>query len=308
MQTTFAFSIVDDTDGTTLANVKPLYDLLLSLNMRITKTVWPLRCEEANNPYKHSETLQDKPYAAWVKELQENGFEIAFHGASAGSNIRAKTLQGLDVFSQILGKLPSIHINHHKNKDNLYWAAARFNSRLARTLVGLNQKRRELSYEGEKKDSPYFWGDICQQNIRYSRNLTFVKQIDLTTINPTLPYTDPYRPYVPRWFSSCDGSNPQRFVQLLSAKNLQCLVSQGGVCIVYAHFGQGFVQNGKVLPEVEVALHRVAEYSEGQFVPVSELLDARCPQKQITPVLPAIERRRMERIWLWEKISSGGTS
>ncbi len=308
MKTTFAFTIVDDTDGATLENVKPLYDLLISLNIRITKTVWPLRCEEANNPYAHSETLQDRYYADWVKALQANGFEIAFHGASAGSNLRAKTLQGLDVFAKILGRLPSVHINHHKNKDNLYWAVARFNSLLPRTLVGLNQKRRKLCYEGEKEDSPYFWGDICQQTIRYSRNLTFVKQIDLTAINSTLPYADPYRPYVPRWFSACDGGNPKRFVQLLSPKNLQRLVEQRGVCIVYAHFGQGFVQDGEVLPEVEVALRRIAEYSDGQFAPVTELLDARCSQDQVAPVLTESERRRMERVWLWEKLWSGGTS
>jgi len=196
MKLPFAFTIVDDTDGATLENVKPIYDLLTSLGMRTTKTVWSLRCEEINNPYRHSETLQDKHYADWVSALQHDGFEIAFHGASAGSNTRVKTLQGLEVFEQKLGCLPCVHINHHKNRDNLYWATARFNSPLVRTVVGLNQKRRQLCYEGEKPESPYFWGDICQQTIRYSRNLTYVKQIDLTEINATLPYTDPYRPYI----------------------------------------------------------------------------------------------------------------
>ncbi len=302
----FSFTIVDDTDGATLDNVKPIYDLLASLNMRVTKTVWSLRCQEANNPYVMSATLQDKDYAAWVKSLQDDGFEIAFHGASAGSNIRARTIEGLEQFEKVLARLPSTHINHSRNMDNIYWATARFNSPLLRAIVGLNQKLKQWHYEGENPDSPYFWGDICQQTIRYSRNLTFIQQIDLTEVNPSLPYSDPYRPYVPRWFSSCDGGTPERFIALLSYENISKLVEQGGVCIVYAHFGMGFVQDGKVLPAVEKILRDIAALPGGQFLPVNELLDSRSPDA--APVLSNKERRRMERIWLWEKLRSRGTS
>ena len=68
------------------------------------------------------------------------------------------------------------------------------------------------------------------------------------------------------------------------------------------------MQGGKVLADVERVLRHIAAQPNGQFMPVSELLDARCPPDQIANVLPAQERRRMERLWLWEKLWSGGTS
>ena len=39
----FAFTIVDDTDESTIENTKPVYDVLAGLGFRTTKTVWPLR-------------------------------------------------------------------------------------------------------------------------------------------------------------------------------------------------------------------------------------------------------------------------
>lgn len=35
----FAFSILDDTDDSTVENVKPVYDIFSSLGMKTTKTV-----------------------------------------------------------------------------------------------------------------------------------------------------------------------------------------------------------------------------------------------------------------------------
>jgi hypothetical protein len=37
----FAFTIVDDTDDATVQKVRPVYDFLLELGIRSTKTVWP---------------------------------------------------------------------------------------------------------------------------------------------------------------------------------------------------------------------------------------------------------------------------
>lgn len=36
----FAFTIIDDTDGSTVGNTKPIYDYLAGRNIRTTKTVW----------------------------------------------------------------------------------------------------------------------------------------------------------------------------------------------------------------------------------------------------------------------------
>jgi hypothetical protein len=39
----FAFTIVDDTENSTVENMKPVYDLPGSLGFLTTKTVWPLK-------------------------------------------------------------------------------------------------------------------------------------------------------------------------------------------------------------------------------------------------------------------------
>ncbi len=302
----FAFSIVDDTDLATLAGVRPVYDLLASLGLLTTKTVWALPCTDDRNPYACSATLADREYAAWVRDLREAGFEIAFHGASAGSNSREATLRGLEVFDRLLGTLPVMHLNHHRNLDNLYWGTGRFDLPLVRGAVRLASKNRDLRFEGHLPGSPYFWGDICESMIHYCRNFTFSGEIDILRLNPTLPYADPRRPLVRRWFSAADGGNPERFVRLLSEERLQELVRGRGVCIVYAHFGAGFVRDGRVLPEVEAALRNVAALGKGLCVPASTLLDM-LSGDLIAP-LPAAERRRIELTWLWSKIGQGGTS
>ena len=42
----FAFTIIDDTDDGTVANLTPVYRLLEELGMGATKTVWPMPCPE----------------------------------------------------------------------------------------------------------------------------------------------------------------------------------------------------------------------------------------------------------------------
>ncbi len=54
----FAFSIVDDTDDSTLHNVKPVYEKLQEYGFRTTKTVWPLDCPEGSRLFLAGETLQ----------------------------------------------------------------------------------------------------------------------------------------------------------------------------------------------------------------------------------------------------------
>ena len=55
-------------------------------------------------------------------------------------------------------------------------------------------------YQGEVEHSEYWWGDLAQKHIRYARNLTF-NDINTLRRNPSMPYRDPNRPLVPRWFS-----------------------------------------------------------------------------------------------------------
>jgi hypothetical protein len=305
----FGFSIVDDTDSARLEAVLPVYDLLTRLDLRTTKTVWPLRCGGPGNPGSEAHTLEDASYAEWVRALSKEGFEIATHGASAGSNPRAKTIRGLDRFEQFLGYLPSLHINHGQNQDNVYWGVARFDSPVIRAAVRCAKGKSRRSFVGHRPGSGYFWGGLCQQHIRYSRNLTFSGLISLRAVNPTIPYRDDRRPFVRAWFSACNAASPRQFVGLLSAGNLERLQDEQGICILHTHFGEGFARGGEVSSPVASALERVARLP-GRFVPVTQLLDeSRGPDRDAeAPRLPTSERMRMEYTWLKQRLAERRTS
>jgi hypothetical protein len=305
----FGFSIVDDTDQARLETVKPVYDLLTRLGLRTTKTVWPFRCDDPGNPNSEAHTMEDASYAEWVRALSQDGFEIAIHGASAESNPRAKTIRGLDRFERVVGYLPSVHINHDQNRDNLYWGAARFDSPAIRASVLCAKGKSRRSFVGHRAGSVFFWGDFCQKHIRYSRNMTFTGVINLRTVNPTMPYRDERRPLVRRWFSSCDAATPRRFVDLLSTENLERLQDERGICILYTHFGDGFSNGGEVIEPVASALRHVASLP-GRFVPATQLLDEICDPGGGTeaPLLPSPERMRMEYTWLYQRLRERRTS
>lgn len=50
--------------------------------MSATKTVWPLEYPEGDSPHAASDTLEDPAYRAFVKQLQQRGFEITWHCAT----------------------------------------------------------------------------------------------------------------------------------------------------------------------------------------------------------------------------------
>ena len=56
-QRRFAFSILDDTDDSTLENVRPVYDRLRHHGVLATKTVWPLSCPEGSRIFFAADTL-----------------------------------------------------------------------------------------------------------------------------------------------------------------------------------------------------------------------------------------------------------
>jgi hypothetical protein len=81
----FAFTVFDDTDRSTAANVRPIYDALYKLGIITTKSVWVLPTTEPDVLVGEEQTLDDPDYLAFVLELQSRGFEIASHGARDGS-------------------------------------------------------------------------------------------------------------------------------------------------------------------------------------------------------------------------------
>jgi len=296
----FAFTIFDDTDHASVENVKPVYELLVRLNMRTTKSIWVFPTDNERNPYFHSQTLADPDYLSFIRWLMENGFEVAFHNASMDSNPREVTLAALERFKELLGRYPNVHVNHSRNKDNLYWGQDRIDFPPIRLLMKL--KRRSTDFVGHRPESPFYWGDLCRQHITYVRNFVF-REINLLRINPTMPYRDPKRPHVQYWFSSSEGGSAKSFNALLSADNQRRLEGEGGVCIVYTHFAKGFVEDGKVNNETEQLLHQLS-MRQGWFVTVTELLDY-LRAEQTSAALTTSERIRMELRWFIGKLLHG---
>jgi len=298
----FAFSIVDDTESSTVENAKPVYDLLESLGMRVTKTVWPLGFTQ--KPFFGGGTLEDPDYRAWVLALQEAGFEIAFHGATDHSSTREETVRALDLFRDVLGHDPRLHANHFGQAQGIYWGDARLDGfprfvyRAANSIL-----RRETHYYGHVEESPYFWGDICRDRIEYVRNFSFP---DVNTLHPDplMPYHDPRRPYVRFWFSSSDADNLDTFCRLLSDDAQDRLVGSGGACIAYTHFGFGFAKDGRPDPRFARVVERLAGLP-GWFVPVSTLLDHLRSYDGWQPDPGRGPLRSLRRRWVLSKLRRG---
>ncbi len=266
----FAFTILDDTDDATVENVGPVYDLLFELGLRTTKTVWPLACPEGSPIFFAGSTLADPDYLDFCQQLAERGFEITWHCATMESSLRERTLHGLEVYAQHFGHPPRVHVNHGHNRENLYWGHKRYRLRplqhLARRFSGVQSE-----FDGEVEQSPYFWGDLCQQHCRFVRNFTFY---DLNTIkkDPATPYQLRSTPWINNWFSTSDAPDAAAFKTIVTPARIDRLRSERGICILSTHLGKGFARAGKVDPEVEATLRHIAAL-RGWFVPVSEILE-----------------------------------
>ena len=292
----FAFTVIDDTDVATVDNVRPVYRALESLGMRTTKTVWPVRCHEGSKNFSLSETMDDPHYHDFLVDLQRRGFEVAFHGATMETSTRERTELALQRFRAAFGAPPRVHANHALNRENLYWGTERFDDPVIRMLYRLVTREPANFYRGHCVGSPYWWGDLCREQIEYVRNLTF-SEINLLRVNPSMPYHDSTRPYALWWFSATDAEGVEEFNELLRPANLKRLEDEGGVCIVATHFGKGFSRAGELHPETQRRLESVAQ-RHGWFPPVGELLDWLRARRK-TDGLPAREWRQMQ--WRWAR-------
>lgn len=296
----FAFSIVDDTDQSTLSNIRPIYNLLSELRIFSTKTVWPLATNEPEEIPSTGSSLQDPEYLDYVLELKRHGFEIALHGVRGGSSTREEIERGLSEYERLIGEPPRIHINHYRNLDNLYWGVDKVDGLVRRLMYRIC--RSEPNYGGHDPDSPYFWGDIALKQIKYMVNYSF-HETNLANINAMMPYYDPARKFVNRWFHTSDGGVVDSFNRLLSDDNVEKLVRQNGVCLIYTHFGKGFCKHDKVNAETERLLCRLAS-KNGWFAPASEILafmERNLPDDNIS----ARQRKYVGWRWLIEKLLYG---
>ena len=297
----FAFTICDDTDMATVENIKPVYDYLQELGLRITKTVWVLPTNDPAEWPNRGQTLSDSAYRAFVLDLRDKGFEIALHGARGGNSQRSEILESLKLFKEIIGYYPRIHINHYRNKDNLYWGVDRLSFWPLRLLYEWTGD--EEMYYGHVPGTKYFWGDIAREHISYVVNFSFF-EINITKVNPLIPYYDPATPYVNNWFHTSDGASVDAFNRLLCKENLDQLEREGGVCIVYTHLAYGFYKDGVLHSSTKERLKDLAS-RDGWFVPASDILDYLRQYHAGRQSLSLRQKVYLEVRWVIEKIVFG---
>jgi len=298
----FAFTILDDTDDATIANAPQFYELLHRLGMRTTKTVWPLSSPPAvQGVFFAGETLESAPYAEWIRTLQAQGFELAFHNASMASSTRERSIRGLDRLRLEYDCSPRIHANHGQNRENLYWGAARYDLPLLRGLVTEVLRRQTGDvYEGEIPGSPYFWGDIAAEQFDFVRSFAFTT-LDLSRLPFPIVYHDPRKVFVRRWFVTADAPDAQAFARLVTRTAVDSMRERNGFTIVSTHVGKQFVtKQGTVHPAVEDALSYVASL-KGWFPPVSTLLDHVSSSTGLS-TLSTFTRARLELLHVLDRV------
>jgi hypothetical protein len=296
----FAFSVFDDPDSQSLEDGRAIYSLLADFGFRTTKGVWTLGPFRQGNS--RSETCDNPACLRHVLDLQNQGFEIGFHNASLRSSEREVTGAALETFKRYFGQYPSSMSNHFSNHEAIYWGEARVGG-AARLLYRLAKNGESIAYSGQREDSPYFWGGLCQTHVRYCRNLVF-RNIDTHRICPEMPYHDPARPYVRAWYASSEGANTPLFLETISEANQDRLEEQQGACIMYTHFGKGFVDPGGPVRRFRELTYRLS-LRNGWFVPVTTLLDYLRARHGGERILSPQERRRLEGRWMGEKMRYG---
>lgn len=283
----FAFTIIDDTDGDTIENTRPVYEFLASLGMRTTKTVWALPPKDNFRGL----SLSDYRYRQYIKKLQRKGFEIALHSVGSGKMTRQDTLDGLEIFKQFIGAYPKIQANHSQNPDNIYWGIKR--------LSLLRPFWRFSRFKGDDPESIYFWGDYHQKQVKFTRNFTF-KNLNTLKADPYMPYRDKAKPLANFFFSAADGANIDKFNRLLTLTNIDRLIREKGVAIIYTHFASSFTRGNRLDRTFQQNMTYLARQG-GWFVPVGVLLDYLL-KKGRGKEIPTAGKVRLELKWLLDKI------
>jgi hypothetical protein len=294
----FAFTIFDDPDAQILRGFRRVYGFLSELGFCTTIGVWPRG--PIREPNSGGETCASPSYLSYAQELQRGGFEIGYHNTTRHSSFREETREGLKVFRDCFGS-SQITMSNHYNAEAIYWGQARLGG-TRRTLYRAANSWRGAKFYGHIPESPYFWGDLCSENVLYCRNFAYP---DVNTLRacPWMPYSDPQRNYVNYWYASAEGANVNSFVSILSEENQDRLEAEGGACIIYTHFGHGFVSDGTLDARVKSLLTRLGR-KNGWFAPVATILNYLKERRDVLAVSDA-QRRSMEWRWLGRKLLKG---
>jgi len=298
----FAFTIFDDTDRANLKDIQLVYEYLDKLGFKTTKSVW---ITKGNRPHESSGvTCDDKKYLDWLLGLKNKGFEIGYHNTTYHSSYREEIKEGLKQFVKMFNQNPNVMANHSANQENIYWGSHRLSGSRRVIYNILTRYKKNRFYKGHDDSSPYFWGDLCKEYVTYVRNFVFS---DINTLKccPYMPYQDPEKPYVNYWFASSEGHNVNVFNKCLSNKNQDQLEEEGGACIMYTHFADGFCKNGKLSEQFKIQMERLSK-KNGWFVPLSTLLEF-LKKENKTQIISNSQRRALEWKWLFDKLILGST-
>jgi hypothetical protein len=301
---TFAFTVFDDPDFQTREKGEPVYNFLADCGILTTKGIFP---GTASTPGKlQAVTCNDPGYLDWVLKLHERGFEMGWHGASPETSRREQTAEALNTFHRIFGHWPFTSSQHYECMESVYWGDQRLTSQLHKFVYNAATRWRNHDlFHGDQPGHELYWGDLCRDKIGSMRNFVY-PDINTLAACPFMPYYDPQRPDVNRWYASTNGHNSQTFLSSLSEKNQDRLESEGGACIIYTHFAYGFTDSRRqLLPEFRRLIERLGR-KNGWFVPVKTLLDYLAAERTLI-TLRADQRRKLERRWLSHKLLVGTT-
>jgi hypothetical protein len=295
----FAFTVFDDPDSQTWEAGREIYALLQDLGFRTTKGLWPMG--PIRRPSDHGVTCAVPGYADWINRLIKAGFEAGYHNATSHTCTRAETVMGLEHFRAQFGGYPRTMAHHYNCDENLYWGDRRLGGWRRAVYNVLTRYKNHNKFFGDEDGHPYFWGDLCHDRITYCRSFTF-RDINTLKAWRYFPYHDPARPLVRYWYVSSEGSNNARFCQTISEDNQERLEAEGGLCIMYTHFGHGYY-NGSIDKRFVALMQRLSQRA-GWFAPVGQVLDL-MREQQGDIVLDNTQRGRLESRWLRHKVLYG---
>ncbi len=266
----FAFTILDDTDDTTVKTGKPVYDYLYEKGVITTKTVWALDPPDCGGGiYAAGSTLQDLQYRDWVRELSERGYEIAFHNATMVSSKRKDTEEAISLVENLFGRM-RLHCNHGQNAENLFWGYKRYETRFIRQLIKILGKQ-SSEYYGDVVNSDFYWLDLASEKFDYIRSFTF-RSLLYAESYLGRPYKTPSQNWGGCFFTTADAPTVYQFNRVVNEKALDKLARNNGYAIVSTHLGKGFYADGRLNKEFKRIVDHISDMN-GWFVPVSELLD-----------------------------------
>ena len=296
----FAFTVFDDPDFQSLKVGREVYAFLADLGFRTTKGIWPVW---GDDPTSNAGGSCDQPdYCDWFLSLVEQGFEMGYHNATYETSARERTRRGLDRYAEVFGHSPVTMSNHYNCDEDVYWGEHRVSGWRRHAYNVLTRGQNHNKFHGHVPGHPLFWGDLCKERVKYVRNFVYAR-INTLAACPYMPYHDPARPLVNYWYASSEGANVRKFTKTISEANLDRLAAEGGACIMYTHFGYGYLENGKLDPEFRRLMTRLSKMN-GWFVPVRTVLDFLLARRQTTTLTDA-QRTEIEGRWLRDKVQSG---